>query len=122
MGPIWVEMWARSGENVGKIWDPYGQPTWDPYETGGQTTHGAHMGGNVGKIWENVGNIWDPYGQPAWDPCGTGGQNTHGAQMGCPDGPHIVAQMGPMRGPCLCASWVCSGHKNVFNFSRPRVN
>ena len=43
-GPYWAEMLAISGENVGRIWDPYGEPTWDPYETGGQKPYGPHMG------------------------------------------------------------------------------
>ena len=60
MGPIWVEMWARSGENAGNMLDPYGQPTWDPYETGGQTTYGAHMGENVGQIWGKCGQYLGP--------------------------------------------------------------
>ena len=38
--PYWAEMWAISGENVGRIWDPY--------ENGGQKPYGpiwvAHMG------------------------------------------------------------------------------
>ena len=46
--PYWAEMWAISGENVGRIWDPCGEPTWDPYENGGQKPYGpiwvAHMG------------------------------------------------------------------------------
>ena len=67
LGPRWAERRARSGENVGRIWDPYGQPTRDPYGTGGQKPYGAHMG-------ENVGRIWDPYE--------TGGQKRYGAQMG----------------------------------------
>ena len=39
-GPYWAEMWAISGENVGRIWDPCGEPTWDPYENGGQKPYG----------------------------------------------------------------------------------
>ncbi len=50
IGPIWVIMRAISGQNVGRIWDPYGQPIWDLYETGAQKPYGAHMGGNAGKM------------------------------------------------------------------------
>ena len=64
-GPYWAEMWDISGENVGRIWGPYGEPT---YETGGKKPYGPHMG--------------------------------------CSYGANIVAQMGHMRGPCFCASWV----------------
>jgi len=39
-GPYWAEMLAISEENVGRIWDPYGEPTWDPYENGGQKPYG----------------------------------------------------------------------------------
>ena len=48
-GLLKAEIWARSGEDVGRIWDPnethiaYWQPTWDPYETGGQKPYGPHM-------------------------------------------------------------------------------
>ena len=47
-GRLKAEIWARSGENLGKIWDQYGQPTWDPYETGVQKLYGT-----VGKICGN---------------------------------------------------------------------
>ena len=57
MGPRWAEMRARSGGNVGRIWDPYGQPTWDPYKTDGKNRVGpicvAHvfvLAGLVSKV------------------------------------------------------------------------
>ena len=135
--------------------NPIGQPTWAPYETGGQKRYGALKGKNMGKIWgkcgqdlgpiwathmrpilhignphgthmkqvdkncmgpiwaelwarsvETVCRIWDPYGQPTWEPYEAGGQKPYGPHMGCSYLPHIVVQMRPMWGPCLCSSWI----------------
>ena len=64
-GLIKAEMWARSGGNVGNSHEThivYWQPTWDPYETGGEKLYGVHMGRTVGKICGNcvqdLGPIW----------------------------------------------------------------
>ena len=72
-GLLQAEIWAISRVNVGRTWNPYmffpheiriahWQPTWDPYETGGQKLYGEYMGGTVGKICGNcvqdLGPIW----------------------------------------------------------------
>ena len=79
-----------------------------------------------GIIWRNMDKIWGKCGQdlgpilathmrpilhignwqPTWEPYEAGGQKPYGPHMGCSYLPHIVVQMGPMCGPCLCASWV----------------
>ena len=43
-----------------RIRDPIGQPTWDPYETGGQKLYGALKGRNMGKIWGKYGQDLGP--------------------------------------------------------------
>ena len=47
-GPYWAEMWAISGENVGRIWDPYGEPYGTHMKQVEKTRMGptcfAHMG------------------------------------------------------------------------------
>ena len=96
--------------------DPIGQSTRDPYETGRQKPYGALKGRNMGKIWGKCGQDLGPIlathmrpilhignWQPTWEPYEAGGQKPYGPHMGCS---HIVVQMGPMCGPCLCANWV----------------
>ena len=41
-GPYWAEMWAISGENVGRIWDP----CWE---------HGTHMKMVDKTVWAHMG-------------------------------------------------------------------
>ena len=79
-------MWAGSGTHIGTTHEThtaYWQPTWDPYEAGGQKLYGAHMGGTVGKMWKlcagsvtHMGN-----GQPTWEPYKAGGQKPYGPHM-----------------------------------------
>ena len=68
---------------------PNGQPTRDPFQTGG-------LGAKQYRVGRNVDNIWEP----KWNPYEIGGQKPYGhiwvAHMGpysCPDGSHV--------GPCF---------------------
>ena len=69
-------MWHESSCNINliKIRDPIGQPTWDPYETGGPKPYRPYWAEMWARSGKHVGRIWDPCGQPTWDPYETGGQ------------------------------------------------
>ena len=80
------EIRTLSGVNTGRIRGKHGQ--------------------DLGKTRADLGKTWAGSGQPTWDPCKSRVQNPDGAHMGCPDGAHIVAHMGPIWDPYVCASWV----------------
>ena len=60
LGTLFQYMILRAMFHFARIRDPIGQPTWDPYETGGQKLYGALKGRNMGKIWGKYGQDLGP--------------------------------------------------------------